>query len=47
MGNDVSGNNNDLTVSGTMTQPIDTPSNVFATLNALNVPIKQTNFCKW
>ena len=31
MGNDVSGNNNDLTVSGTITQTIDTPSNVFAT----------------
>ena len=38
MGNDVSGNNNDLTVSGTITQTIDTPSNVFATLNPLNVP---------
>jgi hypothetical protein len=35
MGNDVSGNNNDLTVSGTLTQTIDTPSNVFATLNPL------------
>lgn len=35
MGNDVSGNNNDLTVSGTITQTIDTPSNVFATLNPL------------
>ena len=31
MGNDISGNNNDLTVSGTITQTIDTPSNVFAT----------------
>jgi len=35
MGNDVSGQNNDLTVSGTITQTIDTPSNVFATLNPL------------
>ena len=35
MGNDVSGNNNDFTVTGTMTQTIDTPSNVFATFNAL------------
>ena len=36
MGNDVSGNDNDLTVSGTITQTIDTPSNVFATMNPLN-----------
>ena len=36
MGNDISGNNNDFTVSGgTITQTIDTPSNVFATWNAL------------
>ena len=35
MGNDISGNNNDFTVSGTMTQTIDTPSNVFATGNPL------------
>ena len=35
MGNDISGNNNDFTVNGTMTQTIDTPSNVFATLNPL------------
>ena len=36
MGNDVSGNNNDFTSNGTgMTQTIDTPSNVFATLNPL------------
>ena len=32
-GEDSSGNNNDFTVNGTMTQTIDTPSNVFATLN--------------
>ena len=36
LGNDVSGNNNDFTMSGTGTQTLDTPSNVFATLNALN-----------
>ena len=35
MGDDESGNTNDFTVSGTMTQTIDTPSNVFATWNAL------------
>jgi hypothetical protein len=35
-GEDSSGNNNDWTVAGgTMTQTIDTPSNVFATLNPL------------
>ncbi len=41
MGNDVSGNDNDWTVSGTLSQTIDTPSNVFATLNPL-VPIGGT-----
>ena len=35
-GTDSSGNANNFTVNGTMTQTIDTPSNVFATLNALN-----------
>ena len=34
-GTDSSGNSNTFTVNGTMTQTIDTPSNVFATLNAL------------
>jgi len=34
-GTDSSGNANTFTVNGTMTQNIDTPSNVFATLNAL------------
>jgi len=34
-GTDSSGNSNNFTVNGTMTQTIDTPSNVFATLNAL------------
>jgi len=35
-GTDSSGNANTFTVNGTMTQTIDTPSNVFATLNTLN-----------
>jgi hypothetical protein len=34
-GDDTSGNGNDFTTTGTMTQTIDTPSNVFATLNPL------------
>ena len=37
-GTDSSGNGNTFTVNGTMTQTLDTPSNVFATLNPLNVP---------
>ena len=36
MGTDSSGNANNFTVNGTMTQTIDTPSNVFATLNPLH-----------
>jgi len=36
-GTDSSGNSNTFTVNGTMTQTIDTPSNVFATLNPLDV----------
>ena len=35
-GTDSSGNGNNFTVNGTMTQTIDTPSNVFATLNPLS-----------
>ena len=35
-GTDSSGNANTFTVNGTMTQTIDTPSNVFATLNPLD-----------
>ena len=35
-GTDSSGNGNNFTVNGTMTQTIDTPSNVFATFNSLN-----------
>ena len=38
-GTDSSGNANNFTVNGTMTQTIDTPSNVFATMN----PLDQTN----
>ena len=38
MGTDSSGNSNTFTVSGTLTQNVDTPSNNFATLNPLNVP---------
>ena len=34
-GTDSSGNSNNFTVNGTMTQTIDTPSNVFATMNPL------------
>lgn len=34
-GTDSSGNSNTFSVNGTMTQTIDTPSNVFATLNAI------------
>jgi len=36
MGTDSSGNGNDFTVNGTLTQTQDTPSNVFATLNPLD-----------
>jgi len=38
LGTDSSGNGNNFTVNGTPTQTVDTPSNVFATLNPLNVP---------
>jgi len=36
LGTDSSGNANNFTVNGTPTQTVDTPSNVFATLNALD-----------
>ena len=36
MGTDSSGNSNTFTVSGTLTQNVDTPSNNFATLNPLD-----------
>ena len=43
-GTDSSGNANNFTVNGTMTQTIDTPSNVFATANVLvNVPDTTSN----
>jgi hypothetical protein len=37
LGTDSSGNGNNFTVNGTPTQTLDTPSNVFATMNNLNV----------
>ena len=37
-GTDSSGNSNNFTVNGTMTQTIDTPSNVFNVLNAVSNP---------
>jgi hypothetical protein len=37
MGTDSSGNGNNFTVNGTCTQTIDTPSNVFATLNPIHL----------
>ena len=36
MGTDSSGNANNFTVNGTLTQTVDTPSNVFCTLNPLD-----------
>ena len=36
LGDDSSGNTNDFTLSGTGTQTLDTPSNVFATINGAN-----------
>ena len=43
MGTDSSGNGNNFTVNGTLTQTQDTPSNVFATLNALQ-PISSISY---
>ena len=43
MGTDSSGNGNNFTVSGTLTQNVDTPSNNFATFNALNNNSTLTN----
>ena len=37
-GTDSSGNSNNFTVNGTMTQTIDTPSNVFATISPIDIP---------
>ena len=39
LGTDSSGNSNTFTVNGDLKQALDTPSNVYATLNPLNVPI--------
>ena len=39
MGTDSSGNGNNFTVNGTITQNIDTPSNVFATMNPNNATL--------
>ena len=38
MGTDSSGNGNNFTVNGNLTQTQDTPSNVFATFNPLTIP---------
>jgi len=38
MGTDSSGNSNTYTVGGNLKQALDTPSNVYATLNPLNIP---------
>jgi len=43
-GTDSSGNGNKFTVNGTMTQTIDTPSNVFATFNPLGVTSETPSF---
>ena len=43
-GTDSSGNGNTFTVNGTMTQTIDTPSNVFATLNSLEAEPNSPTF---
>ena len=43
-GTDSSGNANNFTVNGTMTQTIDTPSNVFATFNPLIYNPAQANY---
>ena len=43
MGTDSSGNTNTFTVSGTLTQNVDTPSNNFATLNPLQTNLTLTN----
>ena len=43
MGTDSSGNGNNFTVNGTMTQTVDTPSNVFCTMNPLSRPNSNAN----
>ena len=44
MGTDSSGNANNFTVNGNLTQTVDTPSNVFATLNPLALPGQTSSF---
>jgi hypothetical protein len=43
LGDDSSGNTNDFTLSGSGKQILDTPSNVFATYNPLNVQVATAN----
>ena len=43
LGDDSSGNTNDFTLSGNGRQILDTPSNVFATYNPLNVQVATAN----
>jgi hypothetical protein len=42
LGTDSSGNGNNFTVNGTPTQTVDTPSNVFTTMNPLFIPTTGT-----
>ena len=44
MGTDSSGETNNFTVNGTLTQTVDTPSNVFATMNPLDNYLQQATF---
>ena len=44
LGTDSSGNANNFTVNGTGTQTLDTPSNVFATMNPLNAYYSGSSF---
>ena len=47
MGTDSSGNSNNFSIGGgTLTQTLDTPSNVFATMNAATLPAAQVNINK-
>jgi len=43
MGTDSSGNGNNFTVNGNLTQTVDTPANVFATMNPLSRPNSNAN----
>ena len=44
LGNDVSGENNDLSASGNMKQTITTPSNIFAVMNPLDSNFQGSSF---